>query len=410
MATPPEPAVEQVGTPPEAPPAEQVTPTPASEEAPLEKIGEPQVPAPAAEPSPEAKPAEEVREAEPAPGEKPPEEKPPELTPELAEQERALTPEMKQAFQAAPQLRGAFFRDKDYTQIFQTPENARHVWEEYQTSERTERLWNSTNPEDHRELLSLLAQENPQAFNSFGTVLLNEALPQYIRSLHQMGETDLAEALERVKGIFLAGTGTPGTDGQGSLTAREQALAAKEQAFADRTASDQNQRQSNFVGNVQETWEKEADSRITARLEKLSAKLDPWTEDALRKKVLQRVDQTIGKDDIFKSRYWGQLRGGDLSPDHNKAMVKFYWNRIGSLLDDSIADELSNIGPRVVSQSQAAATATARTAAAHREAGGGGPPSKPAPVSVKDMKPKPGETADEFQNRVMDAAGALQQP
>ncbi|MCB7130449.1 MAG: hypothetical protein J3T61_13030, partial [Candidatus Brocadiales bacterium] len=158
--------------PPESPPE---TATPADAETALDELRpadeEATPPEPAAEPSP--KPGEKPVEREQPPVEaKPPEApkpeeaaKPAEEKPFTPEEEKVVTPELREAFQKNPQLRGAFFRDRQYGELFQTPDNARHVLETYRASEEDTRRFNSGSPDEIRQLLTDWAQDFPQGYD-----------------------------------------------------------------------------------------------------------------------------------------------------------------------------------------------------------------------------------------------------
>ena len=400
-ATPPPESPTGAGDPAEAettalvdqlrPPEDEQTPEPAAEPSP--KPGE--KPVEGEQPPVEAKP-EAPEAAKPEEVAKPPEEKP--FTPE---EEKVVTPELRKAFQENPQLRGAFFRDRQYGGIFQTPENARHVMETYQASEEDTRRFNSDDPAQQRQLLTDWAQDFPQAYDRVVGMALTDAHQQYIAELERTGRTDLADSLKEIGRLFLGdGQGKLQTAEQGQADVRSAQLDQRENQLREERTGYENKQRLDFINDVQGTWEKEVDGRISEVLGQLETSgLTEWAEGKLRQGVIARLNETLSSDRIFASRFRSLVDGGDRSGTHRKDVVKALQGRLSSLVDEYVTQELSSATKQVVAKAAERKAGQARREA-QREPGAGGAPSKPAVQTLADMKPQPGESEDHYQERI----------
>lgn len=398
--------------PPESPP-ETAAPTddtaldelrPADEEA--------APPEPAAEPSPKPgeKPVEGEKppvEAKPPEAPKPEEEaaKPPEEKPFTPEEEKVVTPELREAFQKNPQLRGAFFRDRQYGEMFQTPDNARHVLETYQDAAEDTRRFTSENPDEIRQLLTDWAKDFPQGYDRVVGMALNDTHKQYIAELERTGRTDLAESLKEIGRLFLGdGQGKPQATGQGQADARSAQLDQREHQLREERTGYENKQRLDFLNNVQGTWEKEVDGRISEVLTQLKPSgLGEWAEGNLRRNVIARLNETLGSDRIFSSRFRSLVDGGDRGDTHRKDVVKALGGRLSSLVDEYVTQELSNATRQVVDKA-AEKKLEQEKREARREPGAGGTAAKPAARSVEDMQRQKGETEDHYEDRLLESS------
>lgn len=398
--------------PPESPPETVAPPdaeTALDELRPADEEATP--PEPAAEPSPkEEKPVEGEQppvEAKPPEAPKPEEEaaKPPEEKPFTPEEEKVVTPELREAFQKNPQLRGAFFRDRQYGEMFQTPDNARHVLETYQDAAEDTRRFNSANQDDHRSLLNDWAKDFPQGYDRVVGTVLTDTHKQYIAELERTGRTDLAEAQREIDRIFLGdGQPKPQPAAQGQADARSAQLDQRENQLREERTGYENKQRLDFINNVQGTWEKEVDGRISEVLTQLKPSgLGEWAEGNLRRNVIARLNETLGSDRIFASRFRSLVDGGDRGDTHRKDVVKALGGRLSSMVDEYVTQELSNATRQVVDKA-AGRKAEQEKREARREPGAGGTAAKPAARSVEDMQRQKGETEDHFEDRLLESS------
>ncbi|KKL58125.1 hypothetical protein LCGC14_2228520 [marine sediment metagenome] len=398
--------------PPESPP-ETAAPTDdtALEEVRPEAEEAPPSPEPAAEPSP--KPGDKPVEGEKPPvEEKPPEApkpeeaaKPPEEKPFTPEEEKVVTPELREAFQKNPQLRGAFFRDRQYGELFQTPDNARHVLETYQASAEDTRRFNSGSPDETRQLLTDWAQDFPQGYDRVVGMALNDAHKQYVAELERTGRTDLADSLKEIGRLFLGdGQASRQAAGQGQADARSAQLDQRESQLREERTGYENKQRLDFLNNVQGTWEKEVDGRISEVLGQLKPSgLGEWAEGNLRRNVITRLNETLNSDRIFGSRFRSLVDGGDRSDTHRKDVVKALGGRLSSLVDEFVTQELGNATRQVVDKA-AEKKLEQEKREARREPGAGGTAAKPAARSVEDMQRQKGETEDHYEDRLLESS------
>lgn len=406
---------EQVTSPPESPP-ETKPPSEPSEESELDKVAPPEEEEAASPPEKDkdpdaaAEPSEEEKraaESKPEAKDKPPEDKPAEEKDrEAAEAEKGVPEKVREAWKTAPALRGAYFRDKQFRELFQTPENAKFVHERYEAREADDKLYHSRDAGDIRKLVHQMAEQNPEAFQRFGTVLVGDSHKFYAEQLESMGRSDLAEALLEVDGVFFGGKDAKpaeagkATDGKSGVSREREELAKERTAFRDEKRGD-------FLKQTQATWEETVTDRISETLNSLGAdSLSEWATDNLRKNVIERLNSELGKDSIHGTRMRELIDRGSFTSDSRKEVVKAMNVRSAGLIGELVADELEKAGSETIRQSKAKDEKRRDAAARGSEPGTGGTPSKPQNVRVQDMKQEKGESDEHFENRLYEQVGA----
>lgn len=395
-----EPQVAETPAPPTETPAEPEQPTLTPEQeieklAPVEEKPEETPVPPAAEPSPkEEKPVEE--------GEKPAEEAPkPELSPEQTEAERALPENIRKVFGEVPELRGVYFREKQYADIYGSLENAKHVHSEYADLQETDRLFTSPEKADQVQFLQGMQEQFPEAYDRVLGVVVESAFKQYAQDLRTVyNRSDLADALDQVNAVFL-GDGSQAQPPTGT-EARERALHEGERALASEKAAGTQQRATEFRDGVQGAWEKRVDSHITERVKELlgDKSLPKWHTTALRGNVLASIGRAIENNHIFQDRFLSQVQAGDFSDQHRESLVNMVYSEFSKSLTNFIQEELAEAGPLVVQQSQERQKEVETRTARGQEPGAGTAHSTPKRTPVADMKPKEGETEQQFNDRI----------
>jgi hypothetical protein len=385
-ATPPEPA-----TPEEA--ADQFAPKPdeagAGETPPAaapEKTREGEPPAPEATKPPEA---EAGKEGQPTPAE--------------AKQEEAALPEnVKAAFASAPELRGAYFRDKQLMEVFGTVDNAKFVKEQFEDIQATDKLLFSENPDDHRQFLHNFAEDYPEVYNSLGSIWIRAALNQWGEQARSAGDQVMADALGQAARQFLGDEGQEaGQPAAGQPDALSEVRVQREQFNAEKSAYEQG-RARDFSQGVRGEWESKVDAHVTTRLKELlkDGGLSEWAEGNLRRNVMEKLGQKMEADSIFRQRLLSSQKPGDYSDGQRGKLISMLSGHLLPSVDELIASELEQVGPMQAAQA-AAKVAAGQERAARGAEPGGGVPSKPAHQAVADMKPKDGETLEEFQDRLL---------
>jgi len=395
-----EPQVAETTAPPAETPAEQEQPTLTPEQeieklVPTEEKPEETPAPPAAEPSPkEEKPVgEEEKPAEEAPK--------PELSPEQVEAESALPENVRKAFGEVPELRGVYFREKQYAEIYGSLENAKHVHAEYDDLQETDRLFTSPEKSDQVQFLQGMQEQFPEAYNRVLGVVVESTFKQYaqdLRGIYNRG--DLADALDQINAVFL-GDGAQSQPATG-VDARERALEVREQALSSKETAGTQQRASEFQQGVQGAWEKRVDSHITERVKELlgDKSLPKWHASGLRRNVLERVGRAIENNPIFQDRLLSQVQSGDFSDEHRESLVNMIFSEFSSSLSSFVQEELAEAGPLVVQQSEERQQAVEARTARGKEPGAGTAHSTPKKTPVADMKPKEGETEQQFVDRL----------
>jgi len=404
MAEEPVPAVPQGTEQPPAPPAEtpaepeqpKLTPEQEIEKlAPVEEKPE-ETPAPsAAEPSPEGeKPVEE--------GEKPAEETPkPELSPEQVEAESALPENIRKVFGEVPEMRGVYFREKQLMELLGSVENAKHVHAEYLALQETDRQFTSPKREDQVAFLQGMQEQFPEAYDRVLGVVVESTFKQYaqdLRTIYNRG--DLADALDQVNAVFM-GDGAQSQPATGA-DARERALEVRERAVDSKETASTQQRATEFQQGVQGAWEKRVDSHITERVKELlgDKSLPKWHADGLRRNVLERVGRSIENNRIFQDRLISQVQSGDFTEQHRESLVNMIFSEFSTSLSRFVQEELAEAGPLVVQQSEERQKEVEARTARGKEPGAGTAHSTPKRTPVADMKPKEGETEQQFVDRL----------
>ena len=395
-----EPQVAETPAPPAETPAEPEQPTLTPEQeieklAPAEEKPEETPAPPAAEPSPkEEKPVGEE--------EKPVEETPkPELSPEQVEAESALPENIRKVFGEVPELRGVYFREKQYAEIYGSLENAKHVHSEYADLQETDRLFTSPEKADQVQFLQGMQEQFPEAYDRVLGVVVESAFKQYAQDLRTVyNRSDLADALDQVNAVFL-GDGSQAQPPTGT-EAREQALTERERAVDSKEAAGTQQRAAEFQQGVQGAWEKRVDSHITEKVKELlgDKSLPKWHADGLRRNVLERAGRAIENNRIFQDRLLAQVQAGDFTEQHRESLVNMIFSEFSTSLSRFVQEELAEVGPLVVQQGQERQKEVETRTARGQEPGAGTAHSTPKRTPVADMKPKEGETEQQFTDRI----------
>lgn len=406
-------AVEQVGTPAEDSPSEEVAPSEESTTAELDKLApseEEKDSETVAEPS--DKETREAESAEPKAEDKPEakEEKPEEKTQEEAEAEKGMPDSMKQAFRDAPELRGAYFRDKQYTELLGSPENAKYVMEQYEASEDTDKLFLSKNPNDQRQMLSQLMDDHPEETNSLGQLWVQDSHQQYQKQLRSMGRDDLADSLKEIDGVFF-GNGTAPPEGVSSEMKVAQAQFEQDKTkFEGERSAYKQEKVNDFLNDIEGSWEKQVEEEVGALLKELKPEgLTTWAEEKLREGVHAKIYKVVNEDKIFVSRMHSAVNGGKLDPSHRKDVLKLMNARSGPLINKIFTGELSKATNQVIQTASEKADKQRRVEARGREPSTTGAPSKPAKAKLGEMKEKAGETSEQFADRLFAEAEAQAQ-
>jgi len=395
-----EPQVAETPAPPAETPAEQEQPTLTPEQeieklAPTEEKPE-ETPAPsAAEPPPEGeKPVgEEAKPAEEAPK--------PELSPEQVEAESALPENVRKAFGEVPELRGVYFREKQYAEIYGSLDNAKHVHAEYADLQETDRQFTSPKREDQISFLQGMQEQFPEAYNNVQGLVVESALRQYAEDERTIyNRPEVADHLDEVRERYL-GDGVQSQPATG-VDARERALEVREQELSSKETAGTQQRAAEFQQGVQGAWEKRVDSHITERVKELlgDKSLPKWHATGLRRNVLERVGRAIENNPIFQDRLLSQVQSGNFSDEHRESLVNMIFSEFSSSLSSFVQEELAEVGPLVVQQSTERQQAVEARTARGKEPGAGTAHSTPKRTPVADMKPKEGETEQQFNDRI----------